>query len=213
MRTEELIAQLSAAPAPVRRGWLGRGVALALALGTAVAFVLWALILGPRPGLPEAIMPPVTMAKTLLPLAMALLAVVLTLRAARPGTAAGPAAPMLVLVPLTAVSLWIWSFWVTPASARMAVFLGHSIPVCLPMIVVLSVPILTGLTRALRRGAPEHPGRLGALAGLGSAGIATAIYSLFCIEDAPMFYVTWYGLAILIVTGIGAAVGRRALRW
>ena len=55
--------------------------------------------------------------------------------------------------------------------------------------------------------------RLGALAGVAAAGGATAIYSLFCTEDSPLFYVVWYGTGIGIVTALGALIGGRALRW
>jgi hypothetical protein len=95
----------------------------------------------------------------------------------------------------------------------MVLFLGHSIPVCLPAIVLLSAPILAGLAAALRRGAPEHTARLGALGGLAAAGLAATVYWLVCTEDSPVLYVAWYGLGILIVTGLGAVLGARLLRW
>jgi hypothetical protein len=46
-----------------------------------------------------------------------------------------------------------------------------------------------------------------------AAGFATSVYSLVCTEDSPLFYVTWYGLGILLVAGLGAALGARLLRW
>ena len=53
----------------------------------------------------------------------------------------------------------------------------------------------------------------GRLAGLASGGLATAIYALHCTEDNPLFFVTWYGLAILLMAGVGALCGRWVLRW
>jgi hypothetical protein len=142
-----------------------------------------------------------------------MLALALTLRAARPGAPAGSAKWVIGLVPLVAVALFAWAFASSLPGSRMALFLGHSIPVCLPSILILSAPVLAGLFAALRRGAPEHPARCGALAGLVAAGFATTVYSLFCTEDSPLFYVTWYGLGILIVTALGAVLGGRLLRW
>ena len=40
-----------------------------------------------------------------------------------------------------------------------------------------------------------------------------ALYAIHCTEDSPLFYAVWYGLAILVATAIGAALGRFLLRW
>jgi hypothetical protein len=213
MKTEDLIARLAAEPEGAPAGSLASGVTLMLAAGLAVTLALFALLLGLRPDLGIHVSQPVTAAKTLIPLAAGLLALALTLRVARPAGTAGSTKWGLVALPLAAAGLVLWAFATSLPDARMALFLGHSIPVCLPAIVLLSAPILAGLVTALRRGAPEHPARLGAFAGLAAAGLATTVYSLFCTEDSPLFYVTWYGLGILIVTGVGAILGARLLRW
>ena len=57
------------------------------------------------------------------------------------------------------------------------------------------------------------PGLSGALAGLLAGGVGAARYAIHCTEDSPLFYATWYGIAILLATGIGAVAGRRVLRW
>ena len=38
-------------------------------------------------------------------------------------------------------------------------------------------------------------------------------YAMHCIEDSPLFYVTWYGLAIGGVTLVSTLIGARVLRW
>jgi hypothetical protein len=213
VRTEDLIARLAAQPAPLRGGTLARRAGLALGAGAAVAAALFAWRLGLRPDIAAALAAPVTAAKTVLPLLAGLLAAGLALAAARPAGQA-PATRWAVLgVGGIAAALFAGAFLGTPASERLTVFLGHSIPVCLPSIAALSAPILAGLLVALRRGAPESPLRCGALAGLAAAGTATAIYSLFCTEDSPLFYVAWYGTGIAIVTAAGALAGWRLLRW
>lgn len=213
MRTEDLIATLAAAPAPPRGPSLRAAAALGLAAGLPVTLAAFLWLLGPRPGLGVALAEPVTAAKTVLPLLLGALALAAALPLARPAGRAGVAARALLLVPLVAQGLLLWAFSTIHPEARLAVFLGHSIPVCLPSILGLSLPLLAGLLAGLRRGAPEHPGRLGALAGLVAAGIATAVYSTFCTEDSPLFYVTWYGIGILAVAALGAALGRHLLRW
>jgi hypothetical protein len=51
------------------------------------------------------------------------------------------------------------------------------------------------------------------MAGLGVAGGIAAGYSLFCVMDNPLFYVTWYGVAIAAVTALGGLAGGWLLRW
>ncbi|SNS57059.1 NrsF family protein [Tropicimonas sediminicola] len=213
MKTEDLIASLAAEPLPPAGPSLERRAAGGLAAGAFVTLALFAVVLGPRPGLGIAVSDPVTLAKTVLPLVLAVLSLGLVLRASRPAVPSGAASRIIWAVPAAVFGLFVWAFVTTPAGQRLADFVGHSIHVCLPSITALSLPILGGLLMALRQGAPVNPVRCGALAGLASAGLATAIYSLFCIEDTPLFYGVWYSLGILIVTGLGAVLGNRLLRW
>jgi hypothetical protein len=78
---------------------------------------------------------------------------------------------------------------------------------------LLSAPILFAALIALRHGAPTRPALTGAVAGLMAGGLGAAIYAAHCIEDSSFFLATWYTLAIVGVTLVGALVGQRALRW
>lgn len=213
MKTEDLITSLAADAAPVSGMSLERQAALAVAAGFAVTLALFAAFYGPRPELAAAMSQPVTLAKTLLPLLLCGLAWSVVLRTARPGAPAGAAARLVWVVPAAMAGLLLWALLTTAAGQRLQLFIGHSIDVCLPSIMLLSLPILGGLLAVLRQGAPVHPARSGALAGLASAGLATAVYSLFCTEDSPLFYGVWYNLGIMLVAGLGAVLGRRFLRW
>ncbi len=212
MKTADLILSMSediGATPPVR---LARAVVAALAGGFAVSAVLFWYGWSPRPGLAAALAHPLTVAKTVLPLVLAALALPFCLARARPAGRAR-AGWLLWLLPAAAAALFVYAFAVTPAPARMAAFLGHSIPICLPSIPTLSLPLLVALLAALRRGAPERPWLCGAGAGLIAAGLATGLYSLFCTEDLPLFYSVWYSLGILITVAIGGIAGRHFLRW
>lgn len=213
MKTEDLIAELAAEPAPPRGASLERRAGLGVLAGGAVTLVLFFAVLGVRPALGMHLADPVTLAKTVLPLLLGALTGLATLHAARPGAALGWPARLAIAVPAAAAGLFVWAFGTTDPGVRMVLFLGHSIPVCLPTIPVLALPILSGLIVALRRGAPTRPAVCGALAGLAAGGMATTAYSLFCTEDSPLFYATWYSLAILATAGLGAWAGRRFLRW
>jgi hypothetical protein len=43
--------------------------------------------------------------------------------------------------------------------------------------------------------------------------MAAAGYALVCTEDSRLFFVTWYGLGIVLGGALGAAAGIQVLRW
>lgn len=210
MTTDELIARLAAEPAappPGATGWLAPAAGLVASAG------LFALAYRARPDLAGAAADPVVAAKSLLPLALAAFALVLARRAIRPGAAPGAAARAIWAVPALAGLILTGAAARTPPEQWPAALIGESVYACLPSIALLSAPILAGLLLWFRAGAPEHPARAGGLAGLAAAGAATAIYSLHCSEDSPLFYAVWYSLGIGFVALAGAAAGARVLRW
>ena len=213
MKTEDLISQLAGEPVAAARGGVERRAVTGLGIGFLIALALFLPVLGPRPDLMEAVQRPIVAVKMILPLLLGPVALLLALRSARPTTPAPAGVKALWLWPAVALALFLYAFATTAPGARAVAFLGHSIPICLPAIVVLSAPILIGLFRALKDGAPTRPARCGALAGLAAAGFATALYSTFCNEDSPLFYAVWYSLGIGIVTAAGAVAGGRYLRW
>ncbi|MDN5568774.1 MAG: DUF1109 domain-containing protein, partial [Paracoccus sp. (in: a-proteobacteria)] len=91
--------------------------------------------------------------------------------------------------------------------------MGGTAKACLLSITMISAPTLAVVLYVLRSGASAAPAVSGAMAGLAVSGAATAIYALHCTEDAPLFFILWYGLGMLMVTAIGAWAGRRLLRW
>ena len=213
MKTEDLISQLAGEPIVVARGGVERRAVTGVGIGFLIALALFLPVLGLRPDLMEAVRRPIVAVKTILPLLLGLVALVLALRAARPATFVPPGVKALWLWPAAALALFLYAFTTTAPGTRAVAFLGHSIPICLPAIVVLAAPILIAVFRALKDGAPTRPRLCGALAGLAAAGFATALYSTFCNEDSPLFYSVWYSVGIGIVTAAGLVAGGRYLRW
>ena len=72
---------------------------------------------------------------------------------------------------------------------------------------------LAAVLAILRSGAPASPALAGGAAGLLAAAAAGALYAFHCFDDSPLFVVTWYGLAALLVIALGAVAGHRLLRW
>ncbi len=211
MTTDDLIMSLSADASPVRTDILRRGMLAGLGTGGLLAVLGFAAFWGVRPDLGENLAPFLAL-KSLLPALLAVMGVPLVLALARPA-GQSRAGSLIWGVPVFLAGLGILAFMLTPPGDRMAEFLGSSIATCLSSIPVLSAPVLVGLLLGLRRGAPEPPARCGAAAGLVAGGSAAALYSLYCTEDSPLFYGTWYVLAIALVVGLGAIAGPRMLRW
>ena len=211
MITDDLITRLSAdPPKPALRT---DRMALAIVAAIVVPVALFLGVLGTRPGLVLAWTNPVVPFKTFLPLFTCALSATLLLRLARPDARAG-IAPLGYVVPLgVALALWVGAFFLRAPAERFAEVGMKSLAECLGGILVLSIIPTVVTLRTLAQGASTHPSLSAALAGLTSATGAATGYSLFCTRDNPLFFVTWYGAAILIVTLIAAWGGRRSLSW
>jgi len=116
-------------------------------------------------------------------------------------------------VAVAALGLLLWAWVTTPAEARQMATVGKTMTTCLVTIPLLSVLPVAVLHHTLRQGAVTAPLRAGFVAGLAGAGLSAAVYALHCTEDSPLFYVTWYGLAIAGVTLVSTLIGARTLRW
>lgn len=208
-RTEDLIRALAASPPPP--ALTGAGIAWPMLGGLAVTVGAALAVIGLRPDLGAALMLPQVAAKTALPLVLAVLALVLALRSARPGRRLR--AGWLAAPAAAALALFLQGLAQTPSGALLPAIMGHSAAACLVAITALSAPAIALGLWAARRGAPLRPRLTGGLIGMAASAGAAAGYALHCTEDSPLFFTTWYGLAIVIGTAIGALAGRRVLRW
>ena len=212
MKTSELIAALAADPVP-EPIHLGRRLAAALAAGCAGAIVLYALVVGPRPDLAEALGTIRFNLKFVDALALALPSMLLLVRLAWPDAKPGALAlwlfaPLALLAAAVVVELIV-----VPREEWLPRLVGHNAFYCMTMIPMMAAPILAALISALSAGAPQHPGWTGALAGAASAGLASFLYATHCPDDSPLFVATWYPLATLVCAAVGAWAGRRFLAW
>jgi hypothetical protein len=144
---------------------------------------------------------------------LAVLAARLAMRIGRPGEATRLPALLLVLPAVMVAAAVVVELLVLPANTWKANMVGGNALFCVFFIPVLSLAPLTGFFWALKQGAPENPTAAGAAAGLAAGAIAAAIYAWHCPDDSPLFLAAWYTTAIAVVTGAGALLGRRFLRW
>lgn len=209
--TNALIARLADGPPPPP--FSPRRIAAVMILSIVLPVVVFLLTAGPRSNLSVAWTNPVVPFKTLLPLLLCVLSFVLLLRLARPGTRPGATGWLLLMPVAIAVLLWGGTFALRTTPERFADVSPASLTECVGLILALSVIPAVVIMRTLRQGASTRPSLSGALVGLTAAAGAATGYSLFCTQDNPLFFVSWYGLAILVVAFASAAIGARSLRW
>jgi hypothetical protein len=211
MKTDDLIRALTADTVrPVAsRTLLLLGLVPSLAIA---ALAVW-LSLGFRADLATAMTTPVSVVRILLTGLLGIAATRLALLLARPEGSATARLWPLAAVAVAALGLLLWAYVSTPAEARQMATVGKTMTTCLVTIPLLSILPVGSLLVMLRRGATTAPAKAGFVAGLAGAGFAAAVYALHCTEDSPLFYVTWYGLAIMGVAIVSAMIGARSLRW
>ncbi|MDP5350252.1 MAG: DUF1109 domain-containing protein, partial [Paracoccaceae bacterium] len=198
MKTEDLIRALAADTQDTRPMMSRLLMGLVPAMLVSLA-ALW-VVLGFRADLAEALRMPDSVARFVLTGALGLLGARLALVLARPeGRDAARLWPLLAVV-AAAVALLGWAYVTTPAEGLQMAVVGKTRTTCLVTIPLLSVLPVSAIMWALRQGATTVPALAGFVAGLGGSGLSAAIYALHCTEDTPLFYVPWYGLAILGVT-------------
>jgi len=212
VRTEELINAL-VSDEPSTRKRFGLVMGFAVALGAMVAGSLFFLAIGFRPDIDQALKSVPFLFKFVVTLSLAVAAIGLCSRLARPGAPAREwgyalAAPAILLALAVVAELMM-----TPSSSWEPSLVGSNSRFCLTFIPLLAVGPLACLLLALRQGAPTHPGLAGAVAGLAASGIAATFYAANCTDDAPLFVATWYPLAIAMVVAAGYGIGSISLKW
>lgn len=211
MKTDDLIDLLAKDAAPQ---WPFRTLYIAaLCCGIGVAGVLFFTMVGLRPNFAQAAETfrfPLKFALTL-PLAMG--AAGLALALAQPAADSGISRWLVVAASAIAVGAIASELYVLPPELWMTNLVGHNAVFCLRTIPMLAAGPLLCLLFVLRRGAPTHPGRTGAWAGLAAGAIGATWYAAHCPDDSPLFVAVWYSLGIAAMTFAGYAAGRRLLRW
>ena len=213
MKTDDLIFLLAADAARVPRRAASRQIAIAMAVGIALAILTMLLTMGIRPDLAQAIRLPMFWIKVLLPAAVACAGFVTLVRLARPGVGARAGQWAVVLPVLLLWLMAIAAYASAAPSERAAMVWGHSWRTCTLSVAMISVPIFVAAFVALRRLAPTRLSLAGAAAGVLSGAAGAVIYAFHCPDTALPFMAIWYVAAIAATAGIGAALGPRLLGW
>ncbi len=213
MKTDDLINVLVADNATVEPP-VSRTLVLALLAGASVAAVLFAVMMGPRSDFAWSIVnSPRFIFKFVLTLGLAIPAYIIVQRMARPEAKAGRTIWLLALVPLMLAAAVLLEMYVLPSDHWSVYMIGSNAKYCVSFIPLFAMAPLAGALLALRRGAPSNPTAAGAFAGLLAAGIGATLYASHCVDDSPLFIAVWYTIAVAMITGLGAFLGSRLLRW
>lgn len=213
MQTNDLISLMTASHQPVDTGRLRRATWLVALIALAATVALVLLTFGARPDLASAWGTLPVLAKALFGASVAAVALRAFQSSLRPGLKPGPQL-WLTAIPVVLVASWaLLALWNAPVEQWGALILGRYWRACLVAVPLYALCPLVVLLLLARRGAPVDGALTGACAGLASAGLATVAYSLHCPDDTAPFLAVWYTLAIALVTGLGALVLPRFLRW
>jgi hypothetical protein len=210
VKTDDLIELLAKDLAP----WRFRSiVAGAVAGGIIIAAIVFFAGIGFRPDISEAVESNRFLFKFVVTVSLAVTAIWVTLNVGRPGGSLAQRGLALAIAPALLACAAVAELLVLPESQWMPSLAGHNARFCLTLIPLLSLGPLACFLAALREGAPSSPGLAGAVAGLAASGIAATFYAANCTDDSALFVITWYPIAILMVTTAGYLVGRKLLSW
>lgn len=212
MTTIDLIDRLTGDARPVTPHALEQGVTIGLGIGAAITLLLVVALYGVQPALLTYDHGAPLMMKAAYALTAGGIALALASALIRPG------APehdwRWLTVPAVALAaLAAWQLASTPTVDWPALTLGGSWDKCPWRIAGLALPVMVGLTVAVRRQAPVRLRRTGAAIGLLSGATAATFYALACTESSAAFVLIWYSVGIGLATGLGALLGPRLLRW
>lgn len=213
MNTDALIDAIVARSGAAQPRSMRRRYAGALAAGTVVTALVTLSTLGPRHDFAQAIALPMFWVKLAF---VASLAVLGTLGAFRAGLPGRRVTALLCGIVAVAGGIWIVAIAAlleSPSEGRAALLLGHTWRTCPWLVAGLSIPVFVAIASVMRRMAPTHARRAGAVAGFASGATAALVYSFHCPELAAPFIGIWYVLGMLVPTLAGALLGPRLFRW
>jgi hypothetical protein len=213
MKTDDLIASLSADLPRVAPGAAARRVGLGLGLGAVGSAGVMLAWLGPRPDLAEAVATPMFWMKFGYAAITGLILAVVLIRLAKPAARAGALAAVAAVPFAVVAAMALMRYAQAPPDAHRAMLMGHSSMLCPWRIVAIGLPLLAGAVWAVRGLAPTRLWAAGLVAGGCAGALGAAVYAIACSETSAPFLAIWYTLGMALVAGLGALAGSRLLRW
>ncbi|WP_192182499.1 NrsF family protein [Mesorhizobium amorphae] len=212
MRTEDLIKALDAdarsKAMPLRSAWW-----VATAAAAVIAAVVFWFTIGPRSDIMIAMHTMRFLSKFVFTIVLAGTAFALIHALSTPGASTGKAAAWMAAAPLLVLVAVVLELFAVPEAQWGTRLVGSNMMICMGFIPLIGIGPLAIFLWMLRYGAPTRPVLAGAVAGLLAGGLAATFYAAHCVDDSPLFVATWYTVAIIILTALGALGGRLFVRW
>ncbi|CAN7324733.1 NrsF family protein [Mesorhizobium amorphae] len=212
MRTEDLIKALDAdarsKAMPLRSAWW-----VATAVAAVIAAVVFWFTIGPRSDIMIAMHTMRFLSKFVFTIVLAGTAFALIHALSTPGASTGKAATWMAAAPLLVLAAVVLELFAVPEAQWGTRLVGSNMMICMGFIPLIGIGPLAIFLWMLRYGAPTRPVLAGAVAGLLAGGLAATFYAAHCVDDSPLFVATWYTVAIIILTALGALGGRLFVRW
>lgn len=213
MKTDDLIALLSANVEPVDHRQNVRNIGIAVVAGAAAAVAIVFAVLGPRAGL--------TTLGTFIPALLKVAGTVIILvpasiyliRLTRPGGEQKDTVAVLALPFIAVMVLAVLSLEFAPSDHWNGKLFGDEWIECLISIPLIAILPFAVLVWAVRQMAPTDLARTGALVGLVAGCLSAIGYAVHCADDSVPFFALWYGGTIALCTLAGWKLGPRLLRW
>jgi hypothetical protein len=213
MKTGDLIFRLTNDLVPVESNAASKRLTRALIVGVTTSTALLVVLYGIRSDMPELILTTMFWVRLAFPLATIATAMKLAGRLGRPGAPLKLAWFAVALPFITVLLVATFIFLSTPLGYRLQLIVGTTWRVTTANVVLLSLPSLAAVMRAMKGLAPTRLVLAGTGAGLLAGAQGLLVYSLYCSEMSVPFWGVWYVLAIVITAGIGAALAPIYLRW
>lgn len=212
-KTDDLIDGLSNGLKPVARGALAQLLTFALPPGIIVSAALILFGHGLRPDLAAAVHTPAFWAKSIYPLALAIIGITALMVIARPGGMPRKSGVATLLVYLALVALGLWQLRLAQPDDYPTLIFGISSWFCPLIIITAALPVFVAIVAFLRHSAPTNIPLAGFVAGMTAGSVGAWTYSWGCIENGLTFVSLWYTLGILLCGLIGILLSRPLLRW
>jgi hypothetical protein len=213
MKTDDLISLLARQPDAMPNTRPRRDAVLAGFVGLVAAFILMAVLLGPRPNLAAVLATPLFWQKAGSLAVLVLVAGIAAYRAGLPGRALRSVERLRWLVPAWLAVATVVTVATAPAGKGLWLFYSPTIVICLTMVPLLSVLPAAAMVWALRRAAPTEPARAARAIGWMAGATGAFAYAFHCRADQPGYVLVWYGLAVAITVVLTQAIATRWLRW
>ena len=213
MKTDDLIAMLSANVEPVDHRQFVQNIGMAVVAGAAVAVATVFLVLGPRADLTTVETFIIPLLKIAFFIIILVPASIYLIRLARPG-GERRSSVALVALPFIAVMFLVGlSLAFAPSNYWNGKIFGDEWLECLISIPLIAIVPFSVIVYAVRQMAPTDLALTGALVGLIAGCLSATGYALHCADHSVTFFALWYGGTVALCTIAGWKLGPKLLRW